>query len=100
MDIVLTASLIMVSALLFKEWYYRYYRYRRENSIKPSIHKADDGSILIEWITKDVRFYLSIDKDANESSWGFLSRCGMGDGFNCWGPLPDELRNLIKWDRL
>jgi hypothetical protein len=96
MDLIFAISLIIVSVLLLREWCHRYYRYRRENSIKPLIHKADDGSVLIEWITRDVRFYLSIDKDPNDSSWGFLSRYG----FQCWGPLPIELIDLIKWDRL
>jgi hypothetical protein len=96
MDTLLAVSLIIVSILLLREWYYRYYRYRRETAIKPLIHVAEDGSVLIEWITRDVRFYLTIEKDINESSWGFLSRYG----FMSSGELPKELIDLIKWNKL
>jgi hypothetical protein len=57
---------------------------------KPKAIKCADGSNLIEWITKDCRFGISLELEPSESSWYFVSKChkSMGD---C-GELPKELQ--------
>ena len=65
--------------------------------MKPMIHKCEDGSTLFEWIAKDMRFGISIEKDLKESSWYFVAK-------KCWGRpmmsegdyLPEELIKVIK----
>ena len=56
---------------------------------KPKAIKCADGSILIEWITKNCRFGISLEKEPSESSWYFVSKChkSLGD----YGYLPKEL---------
>lgn len=39
----------------------------------PHITKCEDGSILIEWVFKNARFYFALEYNAAESSWGYVS---------------------------
>ena len=48
--------------------------------MKPSVYHCEDGSILIEWIDKDKRFFISFEQDPAESSWGFVSKAGDFEG--------------------
>jgi hypothetical protein len=57
--------------------------------MKPSVHIGTDGALLVEWITKDCRFYLAIEKDLKGSSWGYLSKCKKQ--LHEFGELPEEL---------
>ena len=60
--------------------------------MKPHIIKCKDESILIEWIDKNQRFGISLEKDRKESSWYFVSKDGTTEG----GELPEELLNLFR----
>jgi hypothetical protein len=66
--------------------------------MKPLYHKSDDGSILFEWIEKNHRFGISIEKDIKESSWYFIGRSGFfrHAGLMEGGVLPDEFLSLLK----
>jgi len=61
--------------------------------LKPLISRCSDGSILLEWIKKDWRFGISIEKDPAESSWYLVTRKGKLDDS---GLLSEEFSNLIK----
>jgi hypothetical protein len=65
--------------------------------MKPMINKFEDGSLLIEWITKNERFYISIESNPKESSWGFIAKKRFGSPMlaKC-GDLPKELIEAIK----
>jgi len=41
---------------------------------KPYVHKADDGSILMEWCFKEWRMGIAIEKNPEESSWYVVAR--------------------------
>lgn len=42
---------------------------------QPHITKCEDGSILLEWILgTDARFYISIEPNLGESSWGYVTK--------------------------
>jgi hypothetical protein len=56
----------------------------------PHIANGDDGSLLCEWITKDVRFSLSVEQDG-QVIWVFVSR-----DFDYCGYLPQEVVDRIK----
>lgn len=58
--------------------------------IKPLVNILDSGEILIEWIAKDMRFNLSLERDPRDSCWVFVSRYGLSE---C-GVLPKELLQL------
>ena len=62
-----------------------------KGTIKPWVQKTEDGDILIEWVTKDCRFGITLGKDisADESGWYYISRCK--HLLNGNGPLPKEL---------
>lgn len=65
--------------------------------MKPWIHKCEDGSTLIEWIAKDMRFGISIEKDLKESSWYFVARKKLfRPMLSEYGYLPEELIQVIK----
>lgn len=71
--------------------------------MKPYVSHPDDGNTSIEWIAHDYRFYISIEPDLKESSWGFVARRGEGEPpFMENGDLPAELVAIIekarKWD--
>ena len=51
--------------------------YTEENpkpKMKPYVLKSEDGSITVEWIHKDCRFAINIEKDPKESSWYFVAK--------------------------
>lgn len=60
--------------------------------MKPHIVKGEDGSILIEWISKEYRFGITLEKNKKESSWFFVAKDGTMEG----SELPEELLNLFK----
>lgn len=61
---------------------------QKVKTMKPHIAHVDDGSILFEWIAKDRRFGIVIDKNnIKESSWFYVNK----DGTNECGDLPEEL---------
>jgi hypothetical protein len=64
--------------------------------MKPLITKCADGSVLVEFIDKDWRFYLSIDKKSSDSSWGFCTREGKSD---C-GELSPQFLDLFEQQKL
>jgi hypothetical protein len=58
----------------------------------PHILQCPDGSILMEWIMgdNDYRFYISIEEDPSESSWGFVAA-----GFAENGDFPKEIHDAL-----
>ena len=71
---------------------------------KPYVTKCPDGSILIEFVNKDWRFGISLEKDRKESSWYLVDKKRMTnkDFEENMGTLPEEFLNLLKpgyqWD--
>lgn len=63
---------------------------------RPKAIKCLDGSTLIEWITKNCRFGISLEVEPSESSWYFVSKChkNLGD----YGYLPKELIPIKQED--
>lgn len=59
--------------------------------MKPSVYHDKDGSTLIEWISKDFRFGISIEPNPQESSWWFVTK----DYGDC-GKLTEEMRKYIR----
>lgn len=59
----------------------------------PEIHKLDDGSVLIEWVLgeNDYRFYISVETDPSESSWGFVTSGHAENGY-----LPEKLDSALR----
>jgi hypothetical protein len=62
--------------------------------MKPLVHKQQDGSMLIEWISKDCRFGLCLEKNKEENSWYYISRCK--NELQEDGLLPFEIIDFIK----
>lgn len=60
--------------------------------MKPHIVKGEDGSILIEWISKEYRFGIALEKNKKESSWYFAAKDGTVEG----SEFSEELLNLFK----
>ena len=61
--------------------------------MKLYVFHCDDGSISFEWIDKDFRFGISLEKDKEESSWYFVHRGAIAEG----DVLPDELLNYLVY---
>jgi hypothetical protein len=59
----------------------------------PRLVKCDDGSTLCEWITKNWRFGISIEKNIEESNWYFVYKDPM---IGECGTLPKRLIETIK----
>jgi hypothetical protein len=68
--------------------------------MKPIINKCEDGSVLIEFIKKDWRFYLAIEKDLKESSWGFCAREGKLKNWSESGDLSESFLKLVTPENL
>ena len=45
-----------------------------KNLMNLSVCECEDGSTLFEWIAKDCRFGISLEKELSESSWYFLTK--------------------------
>jgi hypothetical protein len=65
--------------------------------MKPIVKKINDGSTLIEWISKEWRFGIVIEADKTESSWHLVTKDDKIDG--C-GTLSEEFLNLLNYERL
>lgn len=65
---------------------------------KPCVVKCEDGSTLIEFIDKDWRFGIVIDKNRKESSWYFVDkdRLNPEDFENNCGHLSEDFLKLLK----
>jgi len=58
--------------------------------MNPQVFHPEDGSTLIEWVSKDYRFGISFEEILGESGWFFVVKGG-----ESWsGPLPKELLDL------
>lgn len=69
-------------------------------NLKPFVNKLDDGSLLIEWATKNERFMISIEPDLKESSWCFVAKERWGfPMLSESGYLPKELLELLDNQR-
>jgi hypothetical protein len=65
--------------------------------MKPLIAKCEDGSTLFEWIDKDMRFGIALEKDLKESCWYFIAKeTSNRPMMNECGDLPEELIRIIK----
>lgn len=66
--------------------------------MKPCVVKCEDGSTLIEFIDKEWRFGIVIEKNRKESSWHLVDKKRMTneDFENNCGNLSEEFLNLLK----
>lgn len=65
--------------------------------MKAWVHKCEDGSTLIEWVAKDMRFSISIEKELKKSSWCFVAKATSTSPMMSEGDyLPEELIRAIK----
>jgi hypothetical protein len=60
---------------------------------KPLVHRCEDGSILFEWLEREWRFVISIEKYFSESSWYLVTRKGKLDAY---GYLSEDFLKIIK----
>lgn len=59
--------------------------------MKAYVFHPDDGSTLYEWVDKDFRFGISVEKILPESGWYFVQR----NGVLYSGELPEELLRCL-----
>jgi len=64
----------------------------REQMTQPYIAHCEDGSTIIEWVLGDARFYISLEPDVAESSWGYVTQSGIGQ---LYGVLPHAVVDAI-----
>ena len=51
---------------------------------------VDNGSVLLEWIKKDSRFMIGVEKDSEESFWSYVNT----NGTDASGYFPAE---MLAW---
>jgi hypothetical protein len=61
--------------------------------MKPCVVKCEDGSTLIEFISKEWRFGICIEKERKESSWYLVTKKGKLDECDY---LSKEFLSIIK----
>lgn len=61
------------------------------------VFESEDGSILLEWIFKNLRLGLSIESEIEKSSWFLVSNKSIGS-INAYGRLDSDIKYpVIKW---
>lgn len=63
--------------------------------MNPHITNCDDESIVIEWITKDWRFWIALEKDQKKSSWGFVGKSVPFDIDTNSGYIPNKFFKIL-----
>lgn len=59
-------------------------------------HRADDGSVLLEWSLPKFRLGFSIDEDPSQSSWFLVTTEELG-GISAAGHLSEHDLSAIAW---
>ena len=60
--------------------------------MKPHVFKTEDGCVSLEWIDREHRFGITLEKDRKESGWYLVGKCGVIES----GVLPEKILVLFK----
>lgn len=67
----------------------------RENRMWVHVFRDDDGGTNLEWISRDIRFGINIERNLSESGWCLVQRDGAGYDGELSPDILDALRTAL-----